>query len=400
MIKGRKQKSLAISPYGKADFVTRRNPETGEREEVCLSRYNVEFSETGCIFQVPVSQLEEVLGNFGSYSPEHTKLYRKTKKWPNARCDYCYAWKNIGNIYPKKVNERTRADFEKFKPEIIRLGKLTECGHPYYYKTLMDFLDLCDEFYAKLIFITKALPFGIEGTEGLHPLVRKLAEEVGMANGEYIADRLRRRNASLFYSIGWDKKERGAVGQGFTNKWRIRQARDFKQSRAYLNQGANVSLNVAADVTSSIQENIDRGNSIGSALESGVNIRIIPLRPNRGVAEDLCGCCWKDILGGGVTKSFMEIGKPVYATSPYRKKTTQESVPDYFHPDFQELYEQGIGFCGIIGENEHCDKCKLDGYNGRIRFPVSQLVPVDYQARRGKSYGKKKQCKGQKKLFK
>src|SRR3989344_1310035 len=148
---------------GKADFIRRLAPGNTKPQDVCLLKWNVEFSVKGCAAIVPYNLLQEVADNNGGYLPGNLERYRKAGV-VDERCLYCYAMRrNSGNVRPKVVNEKTRADFKSILPKIIRIGKLTEGGHPLYYKTMMDFLDLCREFGTSVIFTTKMLPFGIEG---------------------------------------------------------------------------------------------------------------------------------------------------------------------------------------------------------------------------------------------
>ena len=371
--------SLRIIPYGKADAVKRKDPATGEIEKICECQYNVEFAETGCIFQVHLGQLEEVIRNLGSYNPEHTREYRESGKWPNFRCKYCYAYRNIGNVFPKQVDDKTRADFQEFRPGFVRLGKLTECGHPYYYKTFMDFLKLAHEFNTGLIFTTKAFSFGIKGAEetrhyaeGGSSLVFDIAKEFGMAEGEKIAGELRKTNSSLLYSLGWDLAEEGACSQGFTNAWRISQA------EKYYKEGVNTSLTVVCDVTSSILDNIERGSAISQAIKSnariGINFRILPLRPRKEVFIDLVGKEWGDSV-----RPRRGVGYLDFCDMIYSKRKNHEAVSDFLHEDFEKFREQGIGFCGQVGDYEHCDKCFLPGMESqRIRFLAKELVHVKY----------------------
>ena len=66
--------------------------------------------------------------------------------------------------------------------------------------------------------------------------------------------------------------------------------------------GVNTSLTAVVDVTSSIEENAERGSVIMDAMEThantGINFRLLPLRPNPWVCLDLCGLSKKDLVNG------------------------------------------------------------------------------------------------------
>lgn len=399
----RKKRSVRIVPYGKADAIRREDPETGTIYAVCLCQYNVELSDTGCVFQVDADQLEETVLHQGSYSPENTKRYQESGDWPQNKCNMCYAsWYNSGNVLERVVDEVTRGDFEKFSPGVVRLGKKTETGHPWYWNVLGDFLDITKEFNASTIFITRALPFGIEGavetsehSKDNNEVVARLSErnwEVG--DSKEMVDRLIGAKTSLLYSMAWNiyGHEKGAFSQGFTDDWKLSQA------RKYADAGVNTALTVVCDVTSSIEENHQRGNAIKMSLDSGLPVRILPLRPNREIIAETCGGGWSDLVGRVGHQSLFD--QNIFPYHP--KGKGRFAVASTMHPDFQSLLENGTGFCGetrIPGEEakENCDHCGIRGNRGddgkpvfRTSFPVGQLVPLQYDM---KTRGKEKKGK-------
>ena len=85
---------------------------------------------------------------------------------------------------------------------------------------------------------------------------------------------------------------------------------------------------------------------------------------------------------------------PVLTKLPYKKGGNNQYIPQYFHPDFQRLVDNGAGVCGQVG-CEHCDACNLE-YQ-RLTFPSSQLVQINYSNKKdSKKYGEKRN--GQKRL--
>ncbi|MFA5174055.1 MAG: hypothetical protein WC438_02645 [Candidatus Pacearchaeota archaeon] len=371
---------VSIQKGGKGAFVRRKVG--SEIKNICECWYNIDLSD-GCIAQVDVDLLQEVIDNNGKYLEGNLRIYKQQDRH-DKRCEYCYAYKNMGNVFPRIVNEETRKDFEIYKPKVLRLGKITETGHPYYYKTLIGLLELCEEFKTGVIFTTKTLPFGIEGAEETkkysrenNDVIFRLAKKQGMISGRELANELKNlENSTLLYSLGYDEYEPGLVSQGFTNNWRIKQALDF------LKEDVNVSLTVVCDVTQSIEGNVERGSVIESALEAknkfGINIRLLPIRPN---SEYICGAVTGESLKHvSDPTEFLPGFENSYFISDrlrYRSKGNKEKVSMFFHPDFQKLVDSGIGVCGAVGDTEYCDKCNLIGKQWE-KFPRKELVQVVY----------------------
>lgn len=395
-----RQESVIINKGGKGEAVRRRNPETKDIENICECWYNADFSR-GCIAQVHVDLLQEVLDNNGVYATmENFDRYKK-QGLINQRCNYCYAFRNTGNVLPREVNEKTRASFIEHNPKYVRIGKLTEAGHPYYFEELMKFFSMCQEYGTQIIFPTKMFPFGIEGaleTKNFsyqnNPVVAKLSKKINMPSGKEISRELNKTGGSLMYSIGYDKEEHGPALQGFTNEWRI------KQAIKYFINNVNVSLTVVCDVTQSIKENTKKGSLIEDALFAnktiGLNLRILPLRPNsREIAGRLCSGSWGDIVYRNHTQVLSGIEGffdfPVVdgiEQRPYKRRGNNDIIPRIFHPDFKRLYNRGVGFCGIVEGYEHCDKCNLS--QERIEFKEEELVQIDYSKKSKKQFKPKK----------
>ncbi|HIJ14456.1 TPA: hypothetical protein HA371_06985 [Candidatus Woesearchaeota archaeon] len=374
---------------GKAEFVKRKMPD-GTVQDVCLCAHNVDFSVNWCIAQVPVHLLDEVIHHKGGYAPGKLTDYIKQGVSDN-RCTYCYDKRvNHGKVTPREVNQRTREEFETKKPEIIRIGKSTESGHPYYYPVLIDFLNLCREFKTRVIFTTKAFPFGLQGAlettdfaEKRNDSIARLAKSVNMASGEELAERLIGINATLLYSVSNDSFEYGMVSQGFTNQWRINQA------VKYHSQKVNTSLTIVCDVTQSIDENDKRGFALKRGLEerdkTGINIRILPIRINSDeLALKVTGKNMRILRDHGHhgTKPLFETDSPSNGLAPYKRRGNNELFAGYFHSDFQNLFDSGIGVCGAVGDYEHCDKCLL--CPEKVRFPLKDIPKIIYDQKPGK----------------
>lgn len=368
---------------GKADYVTRRLS-SGDLEIVCLCKHNADLSIRGCISQVPGEYTQDVVNNNGLYSSDLRKILRDKNngKLPDLKCGYCYARRhNYGRVTPAEIGKKTIKDFEILKPEFVRLGKNNEAGHIFYRPTLIRFLELCREFETRVIFPTKMLEFDER--------VAKLLEET---------------DSTLLYSLGWDKLEPGACSQGFTNEWRIQQAEE------YALEGVNTSLTMVCDITSSIGENVDRGNAIGLALDWGrgnFKKRILPIRPNsRKVAQATLGIHWDDakyvapIPDDGhanlFPEEYIQSLKQDADKVRYFLKKGGDLIPRFFHPDFS-WFQNELAVCGRVGDLEYCDKCNASIV--RNVFPASTLVRVKYpdekRVSRKKYRAKKRKQRGQ-----
>lgn len=370
--------------HGKADFVTRLLP-SGREQEVCLLRWNVDFSN-GCIAQVYQQNLQEVQENGGKYAPGNFVKY-KEEGIADGRCTYCYAWrKNSGSVAPFEVDERTRADFEEHQPKFLRVGKNTEPGHTYYRKQLLDTLELCKEFGTIPIITTKMLEFSgedfnlIDLVEKDHPREMFEAER----RDSNLVRLLKETKASVLFSLGYDHIEQGPVSMGFTNNWRINQAVE------YFREGVNSNLTVVCDVTTSIKDNIFHGSAIQEALDererSGITVRVIPVRLyTHDVARQITGNQKNILTNSGHHETLPlglegideeeHLGEPRFIS---KNGNVGKATAYHFHPDFRGLVDKiNLGLCGAIGEKEHCDKCNCAGKT-RVTFPLSELKPVTF----------------------
>jgi hypothetical protein len=192
--------------------------------------------------------------------------------------------------------------------------------------------------------------------------------------------------------------------QGFTNKWRI------NQSRKYFDLKVNSVLTVTSDITSSISDNELCGNFIREALLArekwGIEVRVVPLRPpSEYVVRAIMNKNWDDMRLSREERKYLvelktrevlpgceefrdaEIAR--LEAKPYfqPREKNKELVPRFMHSDFQKLMDDGIGFCGRIGDLEYCDKCNL--VQERISFHADELSPVE-DIRYKKSRKKKK----------
>jgi len=361
---------------GKAEFL-KVNAPTGI-ESICLCEYNADLAD-GCMAQVRGDKVEEVIANNGKYASKENFVKYLKQGITNHRCTYCYAKRyNGGRTTPKKVDKNTRKDFEEIKPKFVRLGKRTEGGHYFYQDNLFEFLDLCEEYKTKAIFPTKMLPFD-----------------------EKMAELLESTGSVVNYSICSDKAETGCASQRYSNNWRIEQAKLYSWA------GVNTTLTVTCDVTSPIWENSKQGFSIIQVLkaseEEDLTLRLLPLRiPSKSVANHLLGRQWENILyrEKDIVKNILpnmesEISRAnrEVEAKPYVRRGNNELMPRFFHPDFQQLVDSGIGVCGQVGELEYCDKCNLKE-DTRLVIPVSEFIPIVYDKSmkmRNKKMRKKKE---------
>ena len=346
--------SITISEGGKANSVRIRLP-NGEVEDVCLCRYNIDLARA-CIAQVPVELLSEVVENDGFYNEGYLGKY-KAMGLTNKKCIYCYGRSINGNSRSRIVTDKTFESFEKYRPKIVRLSKLTESGHPFYYENLIMLLNVCEEYQSEVIFPTKMMPFGLEGAiettnfsrDNINT-VEEISKKVDMMTGEKMAGLLKRVGGVLSYSIGYDRFEiePGVNSQGFTNDWRLVQA------ERYFNKGVNTTLTVVCDPTQSIDENVGRGSGIEKAIDlwrsAGIPLRLIPLRTyGRKVAGLMNSQSWDEMnsVCPGNRLLFSDNGS---VEQRIYKKDGKHFNPYKMHDDFSYLIRNGVKVCGNIGE--------------------------------------------------
>jgi len=333
---------------GKGEYVKRKLA-SGEIQEICRCKWNADFAKA-CIGQVHGAYLEEVVRNNGRYDKGSIPQKRR-EHGIDHRCDYCYSYTNWGPVTSRVVDGVTDLEFETKEPEIVRIGKNVECGHPFYHSILNDFLALCQKYGTRIIFPTKMLPFEDE-----------------------LADELRKTGGVVHYSICADRFESGAASQGFTNEWRVEQARKYHEA------GVNVDLTIVCDLTQSLAENQTAGFYVMEALkkakEYGLVARLLPLRiHSEELARKVTGHSMKELRNKHPSLSGFETKKG----GTWRKRGNNEIAPAVINPDFQGLYDSGMGICGEIGEDEYCDDCNLcPACTRRIVFPLSEKPSVDY----------------------
>jgi len=373
---------------GKGEFV-RRQLASGEIQDVCRCKWNADFAKA-CIAQVHGAYLAEVIRNNGKYD-EGSMPQKRREHGINHRCDYCYSYTNWGQVTPRKVDLSTMADFADKKPEIVRIGKNVECGHPFYIPTLVDFLEVCEVFNTKIIFPTKMLPYGQEGTDYL----AKFRFE-DLPEGRDLARMLKKVGGVVHYSIGADCLEAGSVSQGFTNEWRVEQANRYRRA------GVNVDLTLVCAVTQSLEENKKAGfytaEALAAARKYRIPARILPIRlKSNKLAIKVTECSRSELTESNPALPGHE--NPKHGT--WRRRPNNELVPMILHPDFKALYESGIGICGEVGEEEYCDDCNLcPECTRRIEFKVSEKPEIDYSrkvdAKARKSWLQKEKIKAAK----
>lgn len=334
---------------GKGAYVRRKLP-NGEIIDICDCIWNADFSIRGCAAQVHGAYMAEVVRNNGKYDKGSLPAKRR-EHGVDHTCDYCYAYQNWGQITPRAINESTEREFQKKQPKIIRLGKDTECGHDIYVPALMSFLDLCLKYNTRIIFPTKMLRFRKD-----------------------VAEKLRQVGGAVHRSIGADRFEKGVVSQGYSNAWRVEQARlDFQAE-------INEDLTIVCDVTQSLQANQRAGFYVVRALldaeKFGLVARIIPLRINsEKLARAVTGHSFRELRN--IQPSLPGYEMPLQGL--WRKRGNNELAPNFLHSDFESLYRAGIGICGEVGDMEYCDKCNLcPSSPERIVFPLSEKPRVEY----------------------
>jgi len=232
-----------LSP-GKKEFVAQ-----------CKLEANLDFGK-GCI----TSWIPE--GNEASFDG---KKFRGYWHAPLEECTYCYAGqghetfaKNIFKHNPERLKEEllgaAKLQYGIDKPvgkkvKVLRLGKRTETGAPFFRETLISTLETCLETGTRVVMPTKMLDFDPE-----------------------VADLFRRTRSSIFYSMGDSKRETGTLAHGCDDAFKTEQA--IKYAEAGVKSNYYLMMHGHAKISEREQALID------VALGAGVKIQLLPERFN------------------------------------------------------------------------------------------------------------------------
>jgi hypothetical protein len=174
-------------------------------------------------------------------------LNAKGRALKTGPCKYCYAsylYKKDPKAYRVKTIKESefKKIADKYPAHILRLGKNFECGHKLSRPALVQVLEYCVKYTMRPVVTSKLLEFD-----------KKVADLVIAADG------------IVHISIGRDEDEPGAVRQGATNKWRLKQAIKYKS------YGCPTQVRIVADITRPMNAFhkkvfIDMGGSSGILL--------------------------------------------------------------------------------------------------------------------------------------
>ncbi len=313
--------SLAKITGGKADFNT-----------LCLTgQYNLDWSFS-CI----------------SHLVPPTAEYPHLSWSPSQQCSYCYAARS--NWPPLRI----RAFDGKFLEEkitqegirIIRVGKVADQGHRFFYEHNMQLLQLAEKLDFRVLIVTKFLDFD-----------------------KNMAKMLKRTNSTVQFSIGYDSMEPGAAVWGCTNGFRIENALRYKDS------GVNAVCRLVREAP--IAPDTKTLEIIANLNAHRIPVLFTPLRmPSRGVAEQM-GRVWTTLKMNPRQLNFF--GQPS-DQGTYMQEGSNSLLPSIIHPD----YETRVGdnnselfrVCGHIGDDVLCGSCFMA--SGKMSDAESTRRPVNY----------------------
>lgn len=325
---------------GKADFNT-----------LCLTgQYNLDWSFS-CI----------------SHLIPPTKAYPHLSWSPKLQCSYCYAARNnwpplrIRSFDEKFLEEMIKADNIK----IIRVGKVADQGHRFFYEHNMQLLQLAEKLNFRVLIVTKFLDFDKNMTK-----------------------MLKKTNSTVQFSLGYDSMEPGAVIWGCTNEFRIENALRYKDA------GVNSVCRLVREAP--IAPDNQTLEIIANLNSHNIPVLLTPLRiPGRSVSEQI-GRTWGTLKKNPNQMDFFG-QDPDQGT--YIQEGSNSLLPRIIHPDYKvrigDNNSQSFRVCGHIGDNVLCGSCFMD--DGKMCDAKSARKQVDYSKK--PSYSREKKNRGQKKLF-
>ena len=231
-------------------------------------------------------------------------------------CTYCYAkylYKKDPNAY--RVKDIDENEFkkiaEKYPAHILRLGKNVECGHTRTRSQLYQVLELSGKYHMRPVVTSKILEYD-----------KKVADLVIAARGV------------VHISLGCDKDEPGAVKQGATNEWRLRQAMKYKT------HGCPTQVRIAADITMPMNQ---FHKKVFKCMGGSSGILLTPLHY---ISKESFESVRKDITWDEAKTT----GLFTYTHGDLR--------PNIVHNDWNKTRER----CGMIAGKECCNNCvgKID----------------------------------------
>jgi hypothetical protein len=255
-------------------------------------------------------------------------LDKKNKAHSDRACKYCYAsylYKKDPRAYRVKTIKESefKKIADKYPAHILRFGKNFECGHKLSRAALVQALRYCVQYKMRPVITSKLLEFD-----------KQVADLVIAANG------------IIHISLGRDEDEPGAVAQGATNEWRLKQAIKYKK------YNCPVQVRVVSDITRSMNKFYKKVYKImGTA-----GMLITPLHyTNKAHFESMR----KDITWD----EAKEIGLFSYIKGDLR--------PNKFHADWQITKER----CGQVGCREYCNNCvrRIDFNKKQYKEELVQL---------------------------
>jgi hypothetical protein len=260
-------------------------------------------------------------------------LNSKGKGNRDRACDYCYAaylYRKDPNAY--KVKAIKENEFKKiaeaYPAHVLRLGKNFECGHKNSREALIQVLEYCVKYNMRPVVTTKILEFD-----------------------KRVADLVIQSRGIVHISIGRDEDESGAVAQGATNAWRLKQAIKYKKYKC------PTQIRIVADITMPMSQFHKK------AFEAMGGSHGVLFTPLHYTSKSHFESMRTDITW----EQAKETGLFTYVKGDLR--------PNELHSSWTQAKER----CGTVAGQEYCNNCV-----GKIDFNKTlykkQLVELGWNA--------------------
>lgn len=279
-------------------------------------------------------------------------VFKGYYSYPWGECEYCYAErqhksfpKNIFEFDKKRMLEELKGDcrLEYGNPKktlgrpvkVLRFGKRVESWTPFTQDAFIQTLEACAEVGTKPIIPTKFLPY------------RKDLEVL-----------LKKSDARVLYSIGFDELERGAVFHGCDNEFRLNQAAEFSKRGVF---SALYLLMIAHNKPT--ERDL---KTLEFASDKNLPVQLLPMRYNTNrLALKVTGKDFLYLKGTPLEEGQMEF--PFFEDDwrSHESLGGNTLVPVKIHEDWLKVVGDNKGkirMCHHTSDSVYCGNCFQDSF--------------------------------------
>ena len=325
----------------------------GEFVEGCLWNYNLDWSFSCISHMVPPGKIDDY--PYLSWSPQN-------------ECAYCYA-KRANNdpvrirrferdMLKEQIFEINSRNKEKGLPpmKLLRVGKLSEPGHPWFMEHNIQFLELAEEMDFRTVIVTKYIPFNTK-----------------------LKNRLVKTESMLQFSIGYDELEPGAVLWGADNETRFQTALEYRR------KGVDVVFRLVREAPEAPDELAMR--VMNAWHDAGIPTLFTPLYiDSKKVAESL-GKDWNTLKS---EQQSLFCDDKSAGTYIQKNGSSNRLIPRTLHPFYRERFQDNSlglgGICRQVGEDYYCRQCCIG--EGSVANADDVEKKVIYKNKNGSRKGK------------